>query len=436
MKRLLPRFFFMLLLSLPLVAGSVISAQCPLPCEDVDQSNTAVVSNTSQDPADDQTSVQQSNQASLDETEPTNSEIDQSNTIVSTFDLGNGNDEIENEQSNETEVNKNNAPGDDAVDQTNLVVRTFDMGNDDDTVLASQTNTQLLNSPDETSGNDTFGSTNTILTSGNLGAGNDLLGFDQTTTIENNSPGDDTVEVSHVMNFGIDAGSGNDTLFFDSQINIQSGGDNPTILNIVVGEIDAGDGDDSVTLRSNQANVSLDLFGSDSLLLDGGDGDDTLTLDYDGGTVSEEEANSIAAYLANNSASGTLMVNGIIYSWVNFEQLVNLILFAIAETDTGGDSAGFTITFTDGRLNFLDVAAPVAIYCANGGFTVWQIDPITGNGTQVIATTLAELTESGPVSGGIATMSLTGNGLVLVTTTTGYSFSFDPALCGAVTPGG
>src|SRR5690606_21222832 len=161
--------------------------------------------------------------------------------------------------------------------------------------------------------------------------------------------------------------------------------------------------------------ISLDSSGLPGLFIDGGRGTDTLTLDFSGTQVTQDEGDDILSYLANHAGRGTLTINGVVVDWVNFERLIhqNLIFIARLEVSNEGLNAdvSLTVTFTDSRLNATDIAAPVAVYCADGGFTVWQIDPNTGSGTQVVATTLAELT-AGPVSGGSATMALADSGMV------------------------
>jgi hypothetical protein len=48
----------------------------------------------------------------------------------------------------------------------------------------------------------------------------------------------------------------------------------------------------------------------------------------------------------------------------------------------------------DGRLNADDLAAPAVIYATNSGYTVYAINPVTGNGRLVLSVTTAQVTQA------------------------------------------
>jgi hypothetical protein len=428
------RFVFLLSCAFAFSAATVVNAQCdPSPCEEtVNQNNEVDISIETTVPIPGSISETITNNVSQSIEHPTNITSNQSNNLDLTLILSGGGLDASIGESNETDITENSHAVSELVNQTNQFQLDLELDSEaqDDQVEFSQSNHQMTESTVQDTGNDQFNSTNLIDAGIDLGGGNDSLSLYQESLIENNTSGDDTVSVNHTVNVNIEAGSGNDTILIDSQISVTQQGQpysRTRITNQITGSIDGGSGNDLVSLSSNAAGNTRGS-GPGSLFIDGGDGVDTLALDFNAGTVSQAQADQYAYYMANNSPSGTITINGVVFTWANFEQLSLLIQYAIAVL--GDSPTAYTITFTDGRLNAEDVAAPVAIYCANGGFTVWQIDPNTGNGTQVIATTLAELGLA-PVSGGMATLALAEGGTVQLTTTSGYSFSFDPAVCGS-----
>jgi len=246
-------------------------------------------------------------------------------------------------------------------------------------------------------------------------------------------PGQDTV-----MNFGntvletINTGFGDDSVLNDGLVggDILTGFGDDTVSNrgLVGGDIVLGAGDDLMNVETNSGVGGI---------MDGGPGTDTLALKIDVGEVSEEQADDLAAQVAQavwttqHSGSGTITIGGQVYTWTNFEALLNLISWAIREHG-GAFEINFT-QFTDGRLNYLDIGAPVAIYCTWRGIEVWDIDHSSGAGTPVIVTSVPDLQQLAQVSGfdDLLTLLPDGTAQVVAADLYGgvYRFSFDPAVC-------
>lgn len=246
-------------------------------------------------------------------------------------------------------------------------------------------------------------------------------------------PGQDTV-----MNFG------NSVLY-----NIQTGLGDDSVLNagLVGGNIETLFGDDTVA-NSGHVGGDINLGAGDDVMIvqtgssvggtmDGGPGTDTLSLQVNVGEVSEDEADALAAQIAaavfttQHSGSGTMVIGGQVYTWTNFEALLNLITWAIRTHQTSF-TIGF-LHFTDGRLNYLDIAAPVAIYCTPNGIEVWDIDHSTGAGSPVIITSPANLQQLLQITGldDIITLLPDGTAQVMAADLYGgvYYFSFNPSVC-------
>ena len=221
---------------------------------------------------------------------------------------------------------------------------------------------------------------------------------------------------------------------------ITTGGGTDTILvnGAVTGDVNAGTGDDAVTIGPSNPAING--------MLNGGSGTDSLTFAL---TVTAADAPALAATIAAASpAGGSLTYGGNVYEWTNFETLVNL-LNVIASSGGGGGGGGgpvvvliTTHSLADGRLNPLDLAATAIPYCGLGGngldiyavvgsqielaFQVnvdeMRVGLAAASGAPVqIAPQLARL--------GVALYALDGNTLQ-ANGPEGYSFVFQANVCG------
>ncbi len=148
------------------------------------------------------------------------------------------------------------------------------------------------------------------------------------------------------------------------------GNDSITNNGSVGGYIDAGEGNDTVTIGNN---------GTVGGTINGGTGTDTLQFQFN----DPNEGAAAAATLAGMSpAGGTVTFGGRTYTWTNFEQLKALF--------TAAAVAGQPITISvnagqikDGRLNSYDLGAPFAVYCVPNEFV--RVIDIQQNGNNILA---------------------------------------------------
>lgn len=434
MKMVSVRFFLILLSCVPLIAGALVSAQCdtnPEVCEfEYEQSNDDTFASFAEGDIDVDAPRLQENAYSFETNfGPFNTTMTQSNEAEDTNELDIGDDNHTLEQTNHFELENTGPAGQEVIVQQNNAVVNDNMGAGDDSVTVIQLNDLDIEAPYAANGHDSISSENTLEATIETKDGDDVIELIQQTTIEESDAGDDHIDVTHNMSVDIEAGAGNDTITVLSGINVFAENDPPRRLHIdneISGTIDAGDDDDSVTVGSNAADNTPETE-QDTLFIDGGDGVDTLTLEYDAGTISRHQANQIAHYMANNSSSGTLTINGVVHVWTNFEELILLIEYAVASGTVRNTLQNLNVRFTDGRLNGQHVAAPVAVYCANGGFAIWEIHPDTGDGTHAFTTTLADLLNS-KESHGMVTVAVADSGMIHLTAGD-YFFPFDPHVC-------
>jgi hypothetical protein len=149
---------------------------------------------------------------------------------------------------------------------------------------------------DDGSGNDTITNNGTI----------NGLGIFGDTSIGNGS-GNDIITNSGIVNSNI---------YGDNQAGNGTGSDAITNSGDVNGNIIAGGGNDTVTIQGNNANVSGTI--------DGGADYDTLTFNLSTDDPAQAEAWA-AEFAAANPNGGTITINGHIYTWTNFEELLYFI---------------------------------------------------------------------------------------------------------------
>lgn len=322
-------------------------------------------------------------------------------------------------------------PGDDTAVNTGTIVAAddgIDTGAGDDTIDNSGTITAADAGIDAGSGDDTVDNSGEIDAGGtgiDGGGGDDTINnegdVDGTVGIDGEG-GDDTITNSGTVSgaeTAIDGGSGDDTItntedgVVNGDIDGNSGDD--TIVNegIVNGDVNGGPGDDSVTVADEglvagdvngdggddeiviTGTVEGDVNGNggdDAVIilegavvdgeLDGGDGDDVLTLDFEVRSVSQAELDAWLAELAAQApGGGQISFGGIELSWVNFEELRNMVRFALITQQTFQIRYSAPRTPRVVRLNGADPGAPFAIYCTDAGeIEVWDIDAL-GRGT-------------------------------------------------------
>ena len=195
-------------------------------------------------------------------------------------------------------------------------------------------------------GNDTLvnnGVANTTITGDNsegLGNGNDSIINNGLVT--QNIVGDSDFEDSSGNDTIINTGQVYGTIYGDSETANGSGNDLIVNSGTINGGIEAGGGDDYVALSN---------FGVVNGLVNGDSGFDTLEFDITSSDYDQllEWADQI---FAANPNGGTITLNGVTYTWANFEELVQLLNLAALNGNT----------------------APMQGYCLpDGSFEVWRI---------------------------------------------------------------
>jgi Ca2+-binding RTX toxin-like protein len=121
-------------------------------------------------------------------------------------------------------------------------------------------------------------------------------------------------------------GSGADSLAGGSGDDVLTGGPGDDTFDGGTGSGDAVGGADSDVVIVTSAQITASLDGGEGGAVD----DDQLILAFDGGTVTQAQADAINTQLASaDPASGSITINTVTYTWVNFEQIVNQITFTI-----------------------------------------------------------------------------------------------------------
>jgi hypothetical protein len=141
---------------------------------------------------------------------------------------------------------------------------------------------------------------------------------------------------------------------------IQTGAGNDVVINngTANGNINLGAGDDTMVISGVVIGV-----------MDGGADTDTLIFTVTVIGSRQDRADAARAIANANPAGGTIYINGVAYTWLNFENLVNLLNFI--------DSTRYPCA-TDGRINDYDCHAPIAIY--GYPLQIYGIDPDTSEG--------------------------------------------------------
>ncbi|MGQ9908277.1 MAG: beta strand repeat-containing protein [Candidatus Flexifilum sp.] len=213
-------------------------------------------------------------------------------------------------------------------------------------------------------------------------------------------PGNDTIR-NNGLSAGAVLGDGDDlfentsSLTGGGGVNCGAGNDTAILGGTINSNVFCETGNDSVVIAAGwPANHGASITGT----IDGGAGTDTLTFSF---TVTASELAAFNAVFPTLLASGgTVTIAGRTYTWVNFEQLINLLSAA-------PEPAVVTITLNR-RLNFTDVAAPVALYCEAGGVDVWTVGA-SGVGSFAFSVSYAEVNAgTSYVAGGVTFVSYPG----------------------------
>jgi hypothetical protein len=230
----------------------------------------------------------------------------------------------------------------------------------------------------------------TIINNGHMGG---MLGGGDSDTLINNGDG-----IAMIGEFG------NDTLVNNGRIHFMAGeaGSDTLINRGEVYDILGNIHDDTVILQDGASVAGI---------INGGRDFDSLQFDITvGAQYYEEVARQI---MAANPNGGTITINGQTYTWINFEELVDLLQMAM---------------FHDGRLNAFDFAATTVVYCEAQGIHLYTVG---GEFAFRVEADAAQAAESGVVLGDALGVSLqgAGDGLATAFGPDGYSFTFEVRLC-------
>ncbi len=162
---------------------------------------------------------------------------------------------------------------------------------------------------------------------------------------------------------------GDDTIVINGTVNGSVYGDaSAEIIAAIIaqnGSYTGGGGNDLVILQDNAVVTGV---------IDGNLGYDTLQFAFQVQDWAEYQQ-LLAAIAAANPAGGEITYQGFTFTWLNFEQLVNLIEF-IGQVQSGQITIKQLVeqwNSGDGRINGADAAAPAALYCQSGGVQVIDI---------------------------------------------------------------
>jgi hypothetical protein len=309
--------------------------------------------------------------------------------------------------------NMDGADGGDTLTNTGILT-SMDGGTGHDTVTNAG---QMLGGMTGDAGDDnlTNTSTGTIYYDMVGGTGNDTQS--NAGTVERHMDGgDDDDSLSNTGSVWQDmhGGNGSDILTNEGQVggSIYGAADNDTLINtgLVTGYMTGDDGDDTVVLQDGA------VVGG---IIDGGPDTDSLQFDFNVGPDLDRLS---ALIMAANPAGGSITINGNTYTWINFEQLVNLL---------HGDPAvaeAIIAMFGDGRLNPYDIAATAIVYCEAEGIHVYTP---TGEFAFRVEAAGAQTADLGVVLADRLGVSLqsANDGLVTAFGPGDYAFTFEAQLC-------
>ena len=320
-------------------------------------------------------------------------------TITATddgIDAGSGDDTVDNSGAIDAgDTGIAGGSGDDTIDNEGEIDATVGIDGEggDDTITNSGTVSGSDTAIDGGSGDDTITNTEAGVVNGDV----------------NGNSGDDTIVNEGEINGDVNGGPGDDSVtvadegLVTGDVNGNGGDDEIVITGTIEGGVDGGGGDDAVVILEGA------VVGGE---IDGGDGDDVLTLDFEVRTVSQAELDAWLAELAAQvPEGGHIAFGGIEYSWVNFEELRNMVRFALIAQQTFQISYSAPRAPRTVRLNGADAGAPFAIYCTDADeIEVWDIDAL-GRGTFAFRADQAMVEEAMALAAGAGRPSLVASGL-------------------------
>ena len=276
------------------------------------------------------------------------------------------------------------------------------------------------------------------------GRGNDTIVNAEFGDVDNifGDSGNDSLVNSGVVDWDMDGGWGDDTLInlgnVDGDMIGYAGNDLLRNEGLVGDDIRAGWGNDTVQIVADTAFVTGIIDGGEGpgnnsplepLLPNEGeiaaDGDWDV-LEFHVSSTDKDELDAFKALLdTKNASGGDISWNGMTFAWTNFEELKAILTWIELEAERSHSSDAVTIR-VDNRLNWMDPAAPVAVYCVAGQV---QIYGISGGSVGVfsLGAAMAELLADGTFeTDGVV---VTGSATQINVVAGGYQFVFDPALC-------
>jgi hypothetical protein len=163
--------------------------------------------------------------------------------------------------------------------------------------------------------------------------------------------------------------------------------------------------------------VNLNNGASVAGVIDGNSGTSaSSTLTFSMSTPNGVEfANALATLIPGNGGSGTVTVNGEVYTWTDFDTLVNLIVLLV--TDSDDDVVINVIPNSDpASPTICDTGSVKVFHLPNGDLEVYSGFDLLPNGFQVAAIPLVAQTNgatfsspNAPIQGWTATLDLIDN---------------------------
>ncbi len=346
--------------------------------------------------------------------------LNNTGTMTGDFDMGAGADVITNSGAGAINGNVAMGAGDDALTNSAVVNGAVGMGDGND-VLTNSGAGAINGNVTTGAGSDSLTNSATITGAVDMGDGNDVLTNSGAGTLNGDvamGAGGDTLTNSAAIEGAVDMGAGNDILTnsgagtINGNVTMGAGDDSLTNSATITGAVDMGTDDDTlanngtldgpVNMGSGNDTLALSEGAVVNGVMDGGVGVDALSFTF---TVQAAEYPALAAVLhsATAPAGGTLTINGNVYTWVNFEALVDLLTVLGTLDDGSGTATTITITINairDGRLNGLDFAATAILFCGPTGLDLYAV---TGNGVE-----FAYRVDTGTIQAGLVAAAAAG----------------------------
>ncbi|MBE0690399.1 MAG: calcium-binding protein, partial [Anaerolineae bacterium] len=318
--------------------------------------------------------------------------------------------------------------GNDTITNNGSVATNIDGGDGNDTMTNNGSVTSVVNSWDSgtttTPGSMDGGAGDDTITNSATGTVGEILGGADNDTITNDGSAENIDAgdgADHVTNTGvvrgiIITGDGVDSLMNTGTVDtIQTGNGGDTVTNTGAGnvqQIQTGAGADTV-VEGATVGVVIDTGEGDDVvrlidgarvsLIDGGDNFDILRFEFADVAQNEYEALEALLSVPGSAAYGSITIGAQVYTWQNFEDLVNLMTYipdpvVIADPETPGETEtppavespvvvieGVVVMYNNEhqRMNSQDVSAPAALYCELSTST-YQVYDVTQVGNRLL----------------------------------------------------